>query len=35
MAGSWSLGSGLVRILVKAHTKVDLICTVKPCADMA
>ena len=28
-AGSWSLGGGLVRIFVKAHTKVDLACITK------
>ena len=33
-AGPWSLGNGLVRIFMEAHTKVDLACIAKPYTDV-
>ena len=33
-AGPWSLGNGLVRIFMEAHTKVDLACVAKPYTDV-
>ena len=34
MAGPWSLGNGLVRIFMEAHTKVNLACIAKSYMDV-